>query len=157
MTAHAYEWCLPKNWTLVFGFPSALPTTCGHIPTNTTGLRHNNRRQHVVATKSSEQWCCNPPLPTPSAGRPRILNIIKIVYIKSWGILIMLPFRGAINVGTVLGARNREQWRFDFIGNPPADVGAWSTRPMNESRSTTDADEADNCLDNLKKSKKYCH
>ena len=44
------------------------------------------------------------------------------------------------------------KWRFDFIGNPPADVGAWSTRPMSESRSTTDADEADNCLDNLKKS-----
>ena len=59
----------------------------------------------------------------------------------------------AINVGTVLGARNREKWRFDFIGNPPADVGAWSTRPMSESRSTTDADEADNCLDNLKNPK----
>ena len=118
MTAHAYEWRLPKNWTLVFGFSSALPTTCGHIPTNTTGLRHNSRRQHVVATKSSEQGCCNPPLPTPSAGRPRILNIIKIVYIKSWWILIMLPFRGAINVGTVLGARNREKMEVRFHRKP---------------------------------------
>ena len=146
-----------QNRTLVFGFSSALPTTCGHIPTNTTGLRHSNRRQNVVATKSSEHGCCNPPLPTPSAGRPRILNINEIGYIKSWVILIMLAFRGAINVVlfSVLAIVKKSECRFHR--KLPADVGAWSTWQMNESRSTTDADEADNCLDNLKKSKKCGH
>ena len=119
MTAHAYEWRRPKNGTPVFGFASALPTTCGHIPNNTTGLRHNNRRQNVVATKSSEQGCCNPPLPTPSAGRPRILNINEIVYIKRLGILIMLPFRGAINVALFSVLAIVKNWRVDFIGNRP--------------------------------------
>ena len=61
----------------------------------------------------------------------------------------MLPFRGAINVALFSGLAIVKNWRVDFIGNPHADVGAWSTRPMNESRSTTDADEADNRLDNL--------
>ena len=87
------------------------------------------QQHHRLAVHQSTSTCSRheiirtrvlqPPLPTPSAGRPRILNINKIVYIKSWGILIMLAFRGAIHVAlfSVLAIVNNRS--VDFIGNRP--------------------------------------
>ena len=55
----------------------------------------------------------------PLGGPARNPNIIKIVYIKSWGILLMLRIRGAINVALFSVLAIVKFKRGDFVGNNP--------------------------------------
>ena len=55
----------------------------------------------------------------PLGGPARNLNINEIVYIKSWGFLLMLHFRGVINVALFSVLAIVKFKRVDFVGNRP--------------------------------------
>ena len=55
----------------------------------------------------------------PLGGPARNLNINKIFYIKSWGFLLMLHFRGVINVALFSVLAIVKFKRVDFVGNNP--------------------------------------
>ena len=55
----------------------------------------------------------------PLGGPARNPNIIKIVYIKSWGVLLMLHIRGVINVALFSVLAIVKFKRGDFVGNNP--------------------------------------
>ena len=61
----------------------------------------------------------HPPIFRPLGGPARSLNINESVYTKAWGILLMLSFRGAINVAQFSGLAIMKMRRADFIGNSP--------------------------------------
>ena len=53
----------------------------------------------------------------PLGGPARNLNINEIVYIKSWGFLLMLHFRGVINVALFSVLAIVKFKKVDFVGN----------------------------------------
>ena len=55
----------------------------------------------------------------PLGGPARNPNINEIVYIKSWGFLLMLHFRGVINVALFSVLAIVKFKRVDFVGNNP--------------------------------------
>ena len=58
-------------------------------------------------------------LADPLGGPARNLNINELVYIKSWGFLLMLHFRGAIHVALFSVLAIVKFKRADFVGNNP--------------------------------------
>ena len=76
-----------------------------------TSKNSRHRSVHTVALQTH--------FADPLGGPARNPNINEIVYIKSWGFLLMLHFRGVINVALFSVLAIVKFKRVDFVGNNP--------------------------------------
>ena len=84
----------------------------------------------------------------PLGGPARNPNINEIVYITSWGFLLMLHIRGVINVALFSVLAIVKFKKVDFVGNS---TRATDTPPRRGCQATIDAKEADNPSGDLRK------